>query len=448
MIAAGALIAGCRGKPLAAELESRRSLDVVGGAYRPGGEKPTLPTLTVESRLQDFLLFAMLNNPSVEARYYEWAASIENTTTARSLPDPRLTFETDIADAVMTLMPGLMMDFPGPGKLRAAGQAAHAESVAAYFAFKQEVLATAHAVKSAYFRLKFLDRRLAIVGQTRDLLIDFEDLARQQNAAGRVTLQDVLRAQIARERVQNDLENLEDSRSALMAEWKSALGLSPQQSDPPAPLTFDWTEDDPDVALIWSVASSQNPLLLRMRAEVDRAQAMLELAKRAGVPDFSLGIEGDVKASPVMLRPSAAVTLPIWRDKIEAELAGAQARKAAAEARLTAEQIALATDLAAALYAYRESVRNIALASDRLLPRARQSLEAARSGYVTGRASFLDLIDAERSLLDFELMLLEAQTQRELALSTLSLLIAGNSPPGAPLLPVNQSTPSELRRTP
>ena len=82
----------------------------------------------------------MLNNPRVEAEYYAWAASVERITGARSLPDPRITFEADITDTVMSLMPGLMIDLPGPGKLRAAGDVVAAESRVAYFRFEIEVL--------------------------------------------------------------------------------------------------------------------------------------------------------------------------------------------------------------------------------------------------------------------------------------------------------------------
>jgi outer membrane protein TolC len=438
----GSISGGCRGKPVAGEPRSRESLETVQQMYRPEGRKPDLAVLHAGSGLDEYLLFAMLNNPSVEASYYDWAASVERITTARSLPDPRLTFESDIADSIMTLMPGLMVDFPGPGKLKAAGGVAVAESSAAYFTFEQEVLSTANAVKTAYYRLSFLEQRLVIEHQTRQLLENLEELARQQNATGKVTLQDVLRAQIERERLQTAIENLEDSRGTLVAELKAALGLQVSDADPPIPQTFEQSGGEPDADQIWQLALDRNPAVQRMRAEVTQAQASIELARKSGVPDFSLGIEADVKASPVMVRPSASMSLPIWRDKIAAEIAAAQARKSSAEARLNAEQISLATELATMLYVYRESRRAIALYGDRIIPKANQSLEAARTGYVSGKSDFLDVIDAQRSVLDSELALIEARTQRELALSALSLLIAGTPPAGAPLLPRDSAVPS------
>jgi outer membrane protein TolC len=91
---------------------------------------------------------------------------------------------------------------------------------------------------------------------------------------------------------------------------------------------------------------------------------------------------------------------------------------------------------------YRESMRTIALYGDRIIPKTNQSLEAARTGYVSGKSDFLDVIDAQRSVLGSELALIEARTQRELALSALSLLIAGTPPADAPLLPRETSAPS------
>ena len=127
------------------------------------------------------------------------------------------------------------------------------------------------------------------------------------------------------------------------------------------------------------------------------------------------------------------MTLPVWRDKIAAGIAGAQAETRAATARLSQEEVELAAELAALLYLYRESTRDMELLEARLLPKGRQALEAARAGYANDKSRFSDVIDSYRQLLDFDLAFLEARTRRELALASLSLLIAGTPPPGSPL---------------
>ena len=119
-LALALMLTGCVGMRTEGEKRAQQDQESVGQVYRPSGERPALPKLGTNAPLHDFLLFAMLNQPQVEAAYFDWAASVERITVERSLPDPRLTFQSDIANMVMTLMPGLMMDFPGPGKLKAA----------------------------------------------------------------------------------------------------------------------------------------------------------------------------------------------------------------------------------------------------------------------------------------------------------------------------------------
>ena len=435
VIFAVTLLSGCVGMRTEGEKRARQDQESVGQVYRPGDARPALPRLDTNAPLHDFLLFAMLNHPQVEAAYSDWASSVRRITVERSLPDPRLTFQSDIADMVMTLMPGLMMDFPGPGKLKWAANVATAESEARYFVFENAILQTAFALKKSYFQLHFLNAKVSVNRDTLQLVEQIERLARTQNEVGKVTLQDVLRAQIEQERLTTEIENLEDSRNPLLAQFKAALGLKAEDAAPPVPQKFESTPLDLTSDKLFATALARNPRLKAMEAEVRRADASIRLAYKARVPDFSLGIEADVKAYPVVVTPQIGVTLPIWRDKIAAQIAGAQSGKRAAEARLSAEQIALAVEFAEKTFMFRESSRTLELLTQRLLPKARQSLEVAQSGYVSGKVDFLNLLDAERTLLEFQLSEVEARVQRELALAELSLLILGTPPAGAPVLP-------------
>ncbi|MGC8989356.1 MAG: TolC family protein, partial [Verrucomicrobiia bacterium] len=338
-----------------------------------------LPVLTNGCSLGDYLRFAMLNDPSVEAAYFDWASSIEQITIDRSRPDPRFTFEADIADVVMTVMPGLLQMFPGAGKLKASANVATASSAGKYFAFESAVLQTAFNVKRAYYQLCFLDESIRINRDALDLLSALEEVARTRNAVGKVTLQDVYRAQIERAKLATEIENLEDSRRPFAAQFKGALGLTHGQPDPPPPVRGESTPLDLSGDELLATAFSRNPKLKMLEAEVQMAQAAIALAAKSKVPDFDLGLMADARASPPMFRPEAGVTLPIWRDKIKAQIAKAQADKRAAEARLTAEQVSIAVEFAMKSYGYRELTRNLALLQDELIPRALQSLEAARA---------------------------------------------------------------------
>ena len=174
---------------------------------------------------------------------------------------------------------------------------------------------------------------------------------------------------------------------------------------------------------------TNNTTLKALAAEVRAAQASVALAEKARRPELSLGLMADPKADPTLYRVGpGTLSLPIWRDKIAAQIAEARANQAAAQARLSDEQITLAAAFAEQSFAYREAARTLDLLRDRLVPQARQSLEIARIGYLSGRIDFFNLNDAERTLLGFELDGIEAATQRELALVEISLLVQGLSP--------------------
>jgi outer membrane protein TolC len=441
------LLAGCAGVRAPGEKEARRDLGAVAKIYRPDNQPPSLPALTPDSSFSNYLAFALLNQPQVAAAYFDWSASVENITVSRSLPDPQLTFQSDIADVVKTVMPGFMQIFPGPGKLRASAAVASTESRAKYFAFETAALQTAFDLKKSCYELYFLDERLRINRETLSLLNDLERIARAQNEVGKGTLQDVLRAQIERDRVSTDIANLEDSRGPMLAAFKAALGLKPDQSDPPVPARLETTGSNPDSDELLRIAFARNPRLKAMEAEVRAAEAGIALAYKSRVPDFGLGLMADIKANPFIYRPLASMTLPIWRDKTAAEIAQAKANELAAQARLTAAQIALALDFSEQSFAYREIGRNLDLLENRLIPKARQSLEIARAGYLSGTIDFFNLMDTERTLLNFELSGVEARTQREIVLSRLSLLIAGEPPAGTSLFTGNEMDKSTTTKT-
>ncbi|HXT39237.1 MAG TPA: TolC family protein [Candidatus Angelobacter sp.] len=439
-VGAAIIAVGCRGVPTRTERVARQDFHEVAERYRPDGKPPVLPELKPASPFSNYLMYAMLNSPRVQAAYYDWAASVERITVERSLPDPKLTFESDIADVVMTVMPGLMQDFPGPGKLKARGNMAAAVSRTRYSAFEAAVLQSAFELKRSFLELHFLDERLRINRENARLLGNLESIARAQNETGKVTLQDVLRAQLERDRLNNEITNVEDSRRPMLVRFKAALGMPHDRPDPPVPESLESSTSDPDPDELLKTAFARNPRLKAMEGEVRAAQAAIGVATKEKVPDFSLGLMADVQASPTIFRPLASVSLPIWRKKIAAEIAQAEAAELAARSRLTAEQISLTVEFAEKSFMYREINRELALLQNQLIPKAKQSLEIARTGYLSGTIDFFNLIDAERTLLNFGLAEIEARTRREIVLAEMSLMIAGVPPEGAPVLSASNPT--------
>jgi len=427
------LAAGCTGIPAPGEKSARHDLDTVAKEYRPDQRPPMLPELTPDSSLSNYLAFALFNQPQVAAAYYDWAASVENTTLARSLPDPQFTFQAYIESSLTSLMPGLFQKIPGPGKLKARGRAAAAASESKYFAFESAMLQSAFAVKTAYYQLGLLEEKLRLKRATIVLLENQERVVRAQNVTGAATLTEGLRAQSELDRTRNELASLKDSRRLLLENFKAALGLTPQQPAPPMPAHFEFTVENLDENELLRSAFARNPQLAAMAAEVRTTEAGIAVAYKERVPDFNAGLMAEVYQPPFYW-PQVGMTLPIWRDKLAAEVAQARANELAAQARWHSAQIELAVNFAQKAFAYRETGRNLALIESKLLPSALQSQAVIRAGYRTGDADFSKMISAERRRLDLQLGAAEARTQRAIALADLSLMVAGVPPPGAPLL--------------
>ncbi len=428
--AIGLLLSSCGIMETESETAAKARKDEVAAQYRPGGVRPELPELKTGSPFEDYLRYALLNSPDVEKAYYDWASAVYAITVARSLPDPRLTFQMDIQGVVTSVMPGIAFDIPGPGKLKAAADIAAAESDAKYQVFIARVLEAAYALEKSCWELRYLESRLKSLKESLTLLSEIEEQAQAANATGKATLQDVLRAQIEQERLKTEIGNLEESKGPALERFKASLGLDSAKPLPPVPQGLpDFPPKGEELSdKLLEEAFAGNPQLQEIKAEIKQAEAKMSMAWKANIPDFSGGAELDALAAPVLVRPFASMTLPIWRDKIAAGIEAAQAAKQASEAKLSSAQIQLAVLCAEKRYLAKEAARNLETLRLKLIPKGRQALEAAKASYSSGRIDFLSLLEAQRTLLNFDIEEAAASLQRNIAIAGLTSLVAGRLP--------------------
>lgn len=429
------LVAGCVG-PDPAERAAKERLGEVGAILHPARRAPALPALTADSSLPDYLRFALLNHPTVEAAYDAWQGAVLAIAPARALPDPKLTFQADIASTVTSLMPGFMFDLMTPGKRAAMSREATATSEIAYHQYVTAVLDTAATVKKAWIDLTALDETLRL----KRRMLDLKDEAVEFSHAEHVTmhamgsLDEMTKLLNDAGRLRLEMTNLDDERSALRAQFKAALGLAREAPDPVWPSRFSASPGPvPLDDAFWAAAIRANPRLAEMRAMVEMSVAQVVVEQRARTPDFGAGLMADLKMNPLLWRPLAEVTLPIWREKISAAIASAQARHDAAVARLRAEELMVAADLARMTYMVREADRMVAYIDGIALPNLRQSSDTIAAAYGTGMTNFAMIPETRQMVLAMQAERVAALREREKTLADLSLLVAGELPAGAPL---------------
>jgi outer membrane protein TolC len=75
-----------------------------------------------------------------------------------------------------------------------------------------------------------------------------------------------------------------------------------------------------------------------------------------------------------------------------------------------------------ALFQHRDGARRVALFQDSLIPKGEEALRSLQTAYQSGKGGFLDLIDAQRALLEFQLQAARAHTDRAQALAKIEQL--------------------------
>lgn len=434
---------GCVGTRIEVENSARDRVSQVGEQLRPAHARPELPTLQPDSPLETYVRFAVFNHPAVEAAYYEWRAAVEDITPARSLPDPQFSFEADVSDTLMTFMPGLMVDYMTAGKRAAMGREVAAGSEVAYREYVTTLLRTAAAVRKAWIELAYIDEAVRLREESlhaieQSLALSGADYA---TGFGMTTLETQVRSLNSAEQVRTELATLKDRRAAARTRFKAALGIARAAPDPAWPTASLAASKVATEEELWARIQVANPEIATMQSMVEMAIAGIEVAQKTRTPDFAVGGMVDLKASPLMVRPTASVTLPIWRDKIAATIAAAEARRDAAVARLNTEQLNVAAELAQMFFMVRESDRMIIYIDATALPNLDRVLRSAEAGLQTGMTRAGEIPATRLMALEMRLERLTALRQREDAVTDISLMSAAVAPQDAPILSTSSPNP-------
>ncbi|MBK6939009.1 MAG: TolC family protein [Planctomycetes bacterium] len=431
-----ALVAtGCRGTPTPSEAAARDDLERAGAA-RAAALAVDLPPLEARASFEDFARHAVLQSPAVAERFALWSAEVERITIDRSLEDPTLTFEGEIDRVLEGLAVGIAGAIPWPGKLALAAEARSALADARRFEFEAEVAATIANVRAAYVEAAFNEVSISIAREVLGLVDELVELTKTRLRVAQITQLDLLRIEIERDQLANEIASLEDGRTVLAARLKNALGLDPTREDPPLPTALPERGTELPPGDLLAELLVRNPRLSALAAEIRTAESLVALARKSAYPDFMLGLTGRLTdpmgvslSSPFSVSPEVGITLPIFRDKIDATIAVALAEQRAAEARLEGERLRFVVDLANGLFLYRDSNRRIALFADRLVPKANDAMGVARTGYGSGAIDLTALLDAERSLRAFQLGLARARLDREVACAQVEFEMLARVPP-------------------
>ena len=355
-------------------------------------------------------------NPTLEAARRAWEAAAAKPVQERSLPDPMLSYGAapgSIAGSGLRFGQAieLSQDLPLPRRRRLRAHQAAAEARGAAADYRSALLDLLTSASQLYDDDWLVERSLAIVGQHRALLAELQRVAAGRYAAGLVPQQDPIQAELEGAKMLHRQVELEAERAAIESRLDALLHLPAGHSLPPPALD---EPGSPETAAVQppadelgtaAAALARRPEVAAHTAEVEARRAALDLARLAGTPDLALrGSYNSMWNEPgYRWMVGLGVSLPVRRERLAAQRQEAEARLAGAQAELAATEDRIRAEVRGAAIAVQEARHLESIFDSRLLPAARDQVQAARSGFETGRGAFLGVIDAERSLRDIEL---------------------------------------------
>ncbi len=252
-------------------------------------------------------------------------------------------------------------------------------------------------VITAFFNVLNAQERLRLAEASLQLAQRGSLVASRRVAAGKVSPVEETKARVAEANVRLELSQAKSelviARKRLAATWGNPVPRFQlaQGNVESLPVLPQWPE--------LNARLNQSPLLTRTRHELERLQAVAEVEKSRRIPDVtvSMGVKknGDAGNQAVV---GLSIPFPMF-DRNQGNILEALRRVDKARDELNATEIRLDGELAQAY----ERLNTTRIEADTLqrdiLPGAQSAYDAATTGFEFGKFNFLDVLDAQRTLL-------------------------------------------------
>ncbi|MFH2010428.1 MAG: TolC family protein [bacterium] len=388
---------------------------------QPRARKDTTPTKSKTSTdvLASLSREALKNNPTLRQIEARIRVAKSKVAQAKAFPDPLLSvglvnMPFSPAKFNATPMTGLQFTatqvIPWPTKLLHAGKVAGSRVKVVAESLKEARLRLDTMVRATALALAFIDAQELITRQHGKILDGLIQVTDVRYRVSQGLLQDLLKARLARSRIADRLQTIARQRDAVEARLNALLGRKITATVPtirlPPPSKLRHTVDQ-----LIDLAAVNRPLLAKWRKRIRVEQLRRKLAKTGYLPDFGVSFtyqyRQDTGADPVkgmdFWSVGLAIRIPLW------SLSATKARVREAEAGVTRERqglrsalLEVARDVRTARDAIRRLEARLRIYNKRILPEARQVLQASLMAYTTGKVTFLTVLDHERTLYEHE----------------------------------------------
>ena len=361
--------------------------------------------------LQECLALALADNARLKSFSWEVRAREAQALQAGFWPNPVLGAETedlstegpvgDFADAEQMVQVSQPIELWGrPGKRRDVAEQDRALAGWDYEAARLDVVTQ---TTQAFLGLVAAEERVRLARELVRLSEEVFQTVSRQVEVGEVSPVEKERARVplsqARIRLRRAREDRRSARQALSGQW----GRSDTTSFSTVTGTFGPVRPVPALDTV-KTALDRNPALARQADEIERATAVLALEKSDRFPVPSLTVGGQrfgARTGNDRTALTAGISLPLpLFDRNQGAVQRARSRIQRAKAERASARVRLDTTLSRAYSALVSAQHEANTIANETLPAARSAFRSIREGYRQGKFSYLEVLDAQRTLFD------------------------------------------------
>lgn len=411
---------------LSAELETPKPVEI----------KELYQSTMIGELLQE----AMAYSPKLREADKQYQAAERAIQAAGVLPNPKVQlshFVESIQTRTGPQKQAILLSQPVPwfGKLSREREIATTQAKSLWHAYMKQQFKLADKVAQRGINIAFLNKSIEISEKNLKLLKGLEPIISEKVEAGG-NLRDLLQLQVEVKRIEVDISRKTAQRDSELAVLSGDLGRVPERHYSPLNLTLSRPKGVTENKQLWLKAIQQQSPDIAVLKELESSfDARARLAKLANRPDFTVGVNyirtGDAIDSSMPdsgTDPWAimvGVSLPIWQGKNSALAAQARLKQDAITESIQALQIELRAKGKSHILLLEDAENRLDIYQQQLLPLAQQSYEITTASYQSGKASILDLIESERTILQLELEYWAAASTAWKARWTLTSLSGG-----------------------
>jgi len=371
---------------------------------------PGLPAADNNGALEGYLREALAANPELAAQFDLVKASRQIGAQVGALADPKLSYTEYVTSVETRTGPQeralvLSQAFPWPGKLTLRKDIANEQAQTAFYRYEALQRQAVRQTGLAFYDYAFLGEATKVTSENLKLLQRLVPSV-EEKVRGGGDLSISLRLEVELTRVEDQLQALKEQRGALSSRIESTLGRTPSLEKllPFPGLQTRVAPIRPSDSL--EANTRAHPLIVAAKSGVLSAELAEQLSRKSPLPDINIGANaidiGD--GGDTALGITIGVSIPLQFGKYRAERAEKEAMTSAARANVESVEQQLIADLHRSIQTWREADKRLDLFREKLLPIAEQALEGTEESFRNDKASLTDLIDAERTLLDLQLM--------------------------------------------